>query len=131
MLTSRRTSHNQAQDENGPPNGQGPSSNGRLSYAKVAAKHLEPSAEPDATDRSGTGTPIFAKIAAEVADSAERLHEEVPEREKPQGGTGEQTGKQMPDASEKASEVADTAEKHDKRQVCSITLHLSEDCVPS
>ncbi|KAK4247762.1 hypothetical protein C7999DRAFT_31839 [Corynascus novoguineensis] len=115
-------SHNQAHNEKGARDGQGPSSNGRLSYAKVAAKHLETSAEQDANDRSGTGTPIFAKIAAEVADSAELLHEEVPERERPQGGTGEQTAKQMPDASEKASKVADAAEKHDKRQSTIVIL---------
>ena len=50
-------------------------------YDKIAAKHLRPTPDTAAADRSVT--PIFARVAAEVADSAALLHEEVPERESP------------------------------------------------
>ncbi|KAH6624934.1 hypothetical protein B0J18DRAFT_429717 [Chaetomium sp. MPI-SDFR-AT-0129] len=59
---------NQKTDRDAPP-----------SYARAAPEYLEPP-----SDRSGTGTPITARVAAEVADSAELLHEEVPEREQVQ-----------------------------------------------
>ncbi len=48
---------------------------------QIAAKHLRPMPDAAAADRSVT--PIFARVAAEVADSAALLHEEVPERESP------------------------------------------------
>ncbi len=48
---------------------------------QTAAKHLQPTPDAAAADRSVT--PIFARVAAEVADSAALLHEEVPERESP------------------------------------------------
>ncbi|KAK4147019.1 uncharacterized protein C8A04DRAFT_25214 [Dichotomopilus funicola] len=49
---------------------------------KATPKHLEPPG-----DRSGTGTSIEARVAAEVADSAELLHEGVPKREQVQDNT--------------------------------------------
>lgn len=85
-----------------------------LTYAKVAAKHLQPPAEAS-PNRSGTGTPTFVKVAAEVADSAELLHEEVPERERPstagQGGQHQRRpSSPMSEAAETAAEVEDSAE---------------------
>ncbi|KAK4123742.1 hypothetical protein N657DRAFT_680884 [Parathielavia appendiculata] len=69
-----------------------------LSYAKIAAKHVQPSAEEAAVDRSTTGTPIFARVAAEVADSAELLHEEVPERRDPEAGASGDSGEKAGDS---------------------------------
>jgi hypothetical protein len=111
------------------------------SYAKVAAKRLqEPSAE-QAAARSGTGTPISARVAAEVADSAELLHEEVPEREGHEGGGSSGSGARrqstssMSEASETAAEVADTAERLDYAaerpgpgKVCASIALASSDC---
>lgn len=88
-----------------------------LSYAKVASKHLQPSSGQTSTDRSATGTPITAKVAAEVADSAELLHEEVPEREKDEAGVDKQTERRMSEEAETAAEVADSAQALDGRQV--------------
>ncbi|KAK3906329.1 hypothetical protein C8A05DRAFT_11915 [Staphylotrichum tortipilum] len=58
-----------AEDINEPQNG-----------SASAAQHLQPPAAT-AAERSGAGTPIFARVAAEVADSAALLHEDVPPRE--------------------------------------------------
>ncbi|KAK4242604.1 hypothetical protein C8A03DRAFT_29199 [Achaetomium macrosporum] len=107
-------------------------------FASVAAKQLQPSLEGSTDDRSGTGTPISARVAAEVADSAELLHEEVPEREKPEGGASsgkppEQRLGSMSEPAETATEVADTAETLDNGQTPTVVLdppsgggHLSE-----
>ena len=110
---------------------------GSPSYAKVTAKHLQPPVEAAAGDRSGTGTPIFARVAAEVADSAELLHEEVPERESPEvaaevADSAELLHEEVPErehpehhppspmseAAETAAEVADIAEALDNDEVC-------------
>ncbi|KAL2261927.1 hypothetical protein VTK26DRAFT_2992 [Humicola hyalothermophila] len=89
-----------------------------LTDGKAAAKRVQAPAEATPS-RSGTGTPIFAKVAAEVADSAKLLHEDVPEREGP--GTGKQShdasgrrSSQMSEAAETAAEVADTAAALDR-----------------
>ncbi|KAK4032602.1 hypothetical protein C8A01DRAFT_40948 [Parachaetomium inaequale] len=115
------TPHGQAADHRG---AQAKQDAGPLSYAKVAAKRLQPPAEQAAPNRSGTGTPVSARVAAEVADSAELLHEEVPEREKPEGGDGKQPGRRMSDTAETAAEVADTAEKLGSRQSTVVILEL-------
>ncbi|KAK4190341.1 hypothetical protein QBC35DRAFT_378029 [Podospora australis] len=47
--------------------------------AKVAAESESIRNEQIGLERSGAGTPETAKVAAEVADSAELLHEDVPE----------------------------------------------------
>jgi hypothetical protein len=110
---------------------------GPPSYAKVTAKHLQPPVEAAAGDRSGTGTPIFARVAAEVADSAELLHEEVPERESPEvaaevADSAELLHEEVPErkhpehhppspmseTAETAAEVADIAEALDNDEVC-------------
>ncbi|EAQ90919.1 hypothetical protein CHGG_02854 [Chaetomium globosum CBS 148.51] len=93
-----------------------------LSYAKVASKHLQPSSGQTSTDRSATGTPITAKVAAEVADSAELLHEEVPEREKDEAGVDKQTERRMSEEAETAAEVADSAQALDGRQGTIVIL---------
>jgi hypothetical protein len=64
-------------------------------HAPAAATHLRTPSDAAAADRSSTGTPIFARIAAEVADSAALLHEEVPERERP---NPRQAPSRMPEA---------------------------------
>ncbi|KAJ4304436.1 hypothetical protein N0V88_002049 [Collariella sp. IMI 366227] len=97
------------------------------SYAKVAAKRLQPSGEAAGSDRSGTGTPISARVAAEVADSAELLHEEVPDREKPAGvaqssKAQEPASDSMSETAETAAEVADTAERLDSSQDTFVIL---------
>lgn len=94
---------------------------GRPMYAKVAAKHIQPDVETAPADRSGTGTPIFAKIAAEVADSAELLHEEVPEREKPADVGGRTPVPVSEDTT--AAEVADTSSTLDSDAVCIPLSH--------
>ncbi|KAL2128008.1 hypothetical protein VTI74DRAFT_9854 [Chaetomium olivicolor] len=98
-----------------------------MSYAKVTAKRLQTPEEASASDRSGTGTPIFARIAAEVADSAELLHEEVPDREKPAAAASstkaqEPTSGLMSNTAETAAEVADTAEMLDNSQTSFVIL---------
>jgi hypothetical protein len=62
-------------------------------------------------------------VAAEVADSAELLHEEVPEHEEVEHDSSnsklpEQTIGAMSEPAETAAEVADTAETLDNGQVC-------------
>lgn len=107
-------------DHENPQDGQeSPGADRPLSYAKVAAKQFELPAEEVSTDHSGTGTPIFARVAAEVADSAELLHEEVPEREKPEGNhnRGEEAEERKPDAAEVAPEVPEESKKSERRQV--------------
>lgn len=84
-----------------------------LSYAKVAINRLQPSTEQTTADRSATGTPIPAKVAAEVADSAELLHEEVPERERDEASVAKQSGRRMSEEAETAAEVAESAEALD------------------
>ncbi|KAK4106586.1 hypothetical protein N658DRAFT_503018 [Parathielavia hyrcaniae] len=69
-----------------------------LSAAQAATQHAHSSVEQGATDRSGTGTPISARVAAEVADSAERLHEEVPQRKHAEAGASGDGGE--PNAAE-------------------------------
>jgi hypothetical protein len=64
----------------------------------MAAKKIEPPPGRDTPRRDGTGTPISALVAAEVADSAELLHEEVPEREKPKESGAPHAKKAKPDA---------------------------------
>ncbi|KAL2015589.1 hypothetical protein VTK56DRAFT_5201 [Thermocarpiscus australiensis] len=91
---------------------------GVVTSARLAAKQLQPSIDAAAGSRSGTGTPIFARTAAEVADSAALLHEEVPDRESaapaaPSAGIRAQKPSQMSEEAETAAEVADTAEKLD------------------
>jgi hypothetical protein len=94
-----------------------------LSYAKVAAKNIQPFVREAATDRSGTGTPTFAKVAAEVADSAELLHEEVPDREKPKGiSAGSETGEKAGGPS--AAEGTSAAKPIERREVCAPS-HVS------
>src|SRR5690606_6273411 len=110
-------------------------------YAKVAAKHLQEPPVEQTADRSGTGTPISARVAAEVADSAELLHEEVPEREGHEGGgpsgsrARRQSSSSMSEASETAAEVADTAERldyaaerPDRGKVCASIALIVSDC---
>jgi hypothetical protein len=121
-----RTPHGQAADPHAAVAKQDAGHDAPLSYAKAAAKRLQPPAEQAAPDRSGTGTPVSARVAAEVADSAELLHEEVPEREKPEGSGSKQAGRRMSETAETAAEVADTAEKLGNRQVCaSLPLRTS------
>jgi hypothetical protein len=65
-----------------------------------AARHLQPPPAA-AVERSSAGTPIFARVAAEVADSAALLNEDVPDREPaPTQGTEQ--------AASQTSEAADT-----------------------
>lgn len=102
---------------------QGGNSTEPLTYAKVAARHFQPSTEAEAHGRSGTGTPISARVAGEVADSAALLHEGVPARETagPSASAREQRRRSSGAMSEEATtaaEVADTAEGLDKDQVC-------------
>jgi len=102
------TSPDQGEDQEGAQAKQHPRDGANLSYAKAASKRLGPPAEQTASDRSGTSTPIFARVAAEVADSAELLHEEVPEREKTDGGKPEdgvsgQANRRMSDPAETAA----------------------------
>lgn len=85
-----------------------------LSYAQAAANRLQSSTDAADPDRSGTGTPIFARTAAEVADSAELLHEEVPERGPPE--RGEANGDSLRDV------VKNTDETFKLRQVRSSYL---------
>lgn len=82
----RRPSGEQAAVSGGAQRQQGAGQSAPPSFAQVAARNLEPPTKETATDRSGAGTPITARVAAEVADSAELLHEEVPEREGPKDG---------------------------------------------
>lgn len=124
----QRASNTQAQDREGTRDRGESRGAGRLSYAKVAAKQFEPPAEQASAGRSGTGTPMFARTAAEVADSsAELLHEEVPELEKPEGNLnrGEEAGRRNPDAAEPAPKVADASKKPEKRQVYLASLSHS------
>lgn len=88
---------NQRADRDAPP-----------SYARATPKHLEPP-----SDRSGTGTPITARVAAEVADSAELLHEGVPEREK------EQDNSKGPEIAAEDTNTAKTLD-NDRHQVGSL-----------
>ena len=106
----------QPSDSAQPTESQKPAANSGnpLTYAKVAAKHIQPAVE-GSPSRSGTGTPIFVKVAAEVADSAELLHEEVPERERPSISSQdrehhERSSSTMSEAAETAAEVEDSAE---------------------
>lgn len=95
-----------------------------VSPAKAAARRLQPPAEAAAGDRSGTGTPISARVAAEVADSAELLHEGVPEREHPKASAPSSDVPEhhppspMSETAETAAEVADIAEALDNEEVC-------------
>jgi hypothetical protein len=94
--------------------------NAPLSYAKAAAKNIQPSVGEAATDRSGTGTPIFARVAAEVADSAELLHEEVPDREKPEDvSASSETGTKA--GSPSAGERTGAAEPIERREVGALS----------
>ncbi|KAK4149254.1 hypothetical protein C8A00DRAFT_38146 [Chaetomidium leptoderma] len=100
------TSDDDAASPQGAQDKQDTDNGGPLSYAKAVAKHLQPSAEEASANRSGTGTPIFARVAAEVADSAELLHEEVPEQA--------------------AAEVADSAESLDDGRERQSTILILE-----
>lgn len=66
--------------------------------------------------QSGAGTPDFVKTAAEVADSAALLHEEVPAKN-PRDGLLERAPTPMSKTAETAAEVADTAEVLDRVDV--------------
>ena len=121
-----RTTRGQGTDHHGPQDTQGTDSDGGsdrpLSYAKVASKRLQPSSGQSPTERSATGTPIPAKVAAEVADSAELLHEEVPERERDEAGDAKRTDRRMSEEAETAADVADSAQAVDGRQVCVLLV---------
>lgn len=108
-----RPSDEQATVLGGAQRQQGAGQSAPPSFAQVAARHLERPAEETATDRSGAGTPISARVAAEVADSAELLHEEVPERERPRGGASNTDVRK-----ETVPWTAGGAKAPDTRQVC-------------
>jgi hypothetical protein len=117
VLTFGRTTHDQGTDRQEPQDTQGTDSDGGsdrpLSYAKVASERLQASSGQSPTERSGTGTPIPARVAAEVADSAELLHEEVPERERDEAAGAKRRGRRMSEEAETAADVADTAQALD------------------
>ncbi|KAL1844057.1 hypothetical protein VTJ49DRAFT_5808 [Mycothermus thermophilus] len=82
-----RTS-DRSDDTTGDGNEQAGTNEGAPSYAQVTAQRIQPPAGDDTPRRDGTGTPISALVAAEVADSAALLHEEVPEQETPESKSG-------------------------------------------
>ncbi|AEO69329.1 uncharacterized protein THITE_2119606 [Thermothielavioides terrestris NRRL 8126] len=96
MLTLHRPRPSDSQSEGLRPTEDRPGADegGPREYAQVAAKRPQPPAEAAAAERSGTGTPISARVAAEVADSAELLHEEVAERERPEDAAGSEGPRQ-------------------------------------
>ncbi|KAK4198164.1 hypothetical protein QBC40DRAFT_284210 [Triangularia verruculosa] len=73
--------------------------------------------------QSGTGTPDFVRTAAEVADSAALLHEDVPAKD-PRDGLLERAPTPMSKTAATAAEVADTAEVLD--QVDAILISESQ-----
>ncbi|KAK4668580.1 uncharacterized protein QC764_708600 [Podospora pseudoanserina] len=77
--------------------------------------------------QSGAGTPDFVKTAAEVADSAALLHEEVPAKD-PRDGLLERAPTPMSKTAETAAEVADTAEVLDRVDAILISEpHIDDD----
>lgn len=117
----RRSSQNAAQQPPGPQDVDDVTDLPKS--GKAVPKRLQAVIETEAGNRSGTGTPIFARTAAEVADSAALLHEEVPRRETPRidpwsSNARKGTPTPLSEDAETAAEVADTAEALDNDEVC-------------
>ncbi|KAK3996022.1 hypothetical protein QBC44DRAFT_5492 [Cladorrhinum sp. PSN332] len=110
-----------------PPSGEPPAG-----PAKPVLDHLLHIKDAETPSRSSTGTPIFARIAAEVADSAALLNEDVPDREtlafEAKGsGVREKAPTPMGESAQTAADVADTAEALDRVDAILITEPESSD----
>ncbi|GAB1320563.1 hypothetical protein MFIFM68171_10773 [Madurella fahalii] len=85
---------------------------------KPLPKHLQPAINAEVDHRSGTSTPDFVRTAAEVAESAALLHEEVPRRQTPRVDSWSSNARKgtptpLSEDAETAAEVAGTAETLD------------------
>ncbi|KXX79451.1 hypothetical protein MMYC01_203729 [Madurella mycetomatis] len=94
--------------------------------SNLLPKHLQPTTDVETGRGSGSSTPIFARTAAEVADSAALLHEEVPRRQTSRVDSWSSDARKgiptpLSEDVETGAEVADTAEATDNDEVC---VHL-------